>query len=220
MPVTITENVFSVIVSYAELQKQNKQLKKEHLMDSISLLKNEALEHENIRLRRLLKTSFKLDNKALIAELLTVNLVSYEHVISINKGSMFGIHIKHPVLDAHGIFGQVIRTLPLSSEVMLITDPNHAIPVQINRTGLRTIAVGTGKLDQLHLPFLTNNTDIIPGDLLISSGLGGTFPYGYPVAVVNNVTVQPNKSFASIYATPKANLNSSRELLIIYDEIL
>jgi rod shape-determining protein MreC len=131
--------------------------------------------------------------------------VPYEHVVVVNKGSRFGVHKKQPVLDANGIVGQVIRSLPLSSEVMLITDPNHAIPVQVNRNGLRTIAIGSGLLDRLNLPFLPNNADIIPGDLLVTSGLGGTFPQGYPVAIVNKFTVQPDQPFADIYATPKAN---------------
>ena len=122
------------------------------------------------------------------------------------------------VLDAHGVVGQVIRALPLSSEVMLITDPEHAIPVQVNRNGLRTIAIGTGRLDQLSLPFLPNNADIRAGDLLVTSGLGGTFPQGYPVAIVDHLTVQPDKPFAEISATPKALLDRSRELLIVWTD--
>jgi rod shape-determining protein MreC len=101
---------------------------------------------------------------------------------------------------------------------MLITDPSHAIPVQVNRNGLRTIAVGSGQINRLNLPFLPNNADIRPGDLLISSGLGGTFPYGYPVAVVNEFKSQPDKSFASIHAAPKAFLDKSREFLIVWSD--
>jgi rod shape-determining protein MreC len=108
--------------------------------------------------------------------------------------------------------------LPFSSEIMLITDPNHAIPVQVNRNGLLTIAVGSGQLNRLNLPFLPNNADIRPGDLLITSGLGGTFPSGYPVAVVDDFTPMSNKPFVNITATPKAMLDRNRELLIVWSD--
>lgn len=217
-PLEMAESVFETAFAYVELRKENKLLKKKQLIDSIKLLKFAALENENIRLRSLLENSFKLGEQVLVAELLSVNLVPYEHVVVVNKGSRFGVHVKQPVLDANGIVGQVIRSLPLSSEVMLITDPNHAIPVQVNRNGLRTIAVGSGQLDRLNLPFLPNNADIQEGDLLITSGLGGTFPQGYPVAVVDSFTIQPNKPFAKIIASPKAKLDRSRELLIVWSD--
>ncbi len=216
MPVDFVEETYQSISSYAELKKQNEELRQQQLTDSIKLLKFAALANENIRLRGLLENSFKLDEQVLAAELLSVNLVPYEHVVVVNKGSRFGVHEKQPVLAADGIVGQVLRSLPLSSEIMLITDPNHAIPVQNNRNGLRTIAIGTGYLDKLNLPFLPNNADIKPGDLLVTSGLGGTFPQGFPVAVVDSFTVQPNKPFANVFATPKAQLDRVRELLIVW----
>jgi len=217
-PVEMAEQAYNTVISYDELKKENTRLKKKQLIDSIKLLKFEALENENIRLRGLLENSFKLGEQVLVAELLSVNLVPYEHVMVVNKGARFGVHEKQSVLDANGIVGQVVRSLPLSSEVMLITDPNHAIPVQVNRNGLRTIAIGSGQLDRLNLPFLPNNADIVPGDLLVTSGLGGTFPQGYPVAVVDNFTAQPNKPFANIYATPKAKLDRIRELLVVWSD--
>ena len=217
-PIEMAEQTYDTVISYNELKKENERLKEKQLVDSIKLLKFESLENENIRLRGLLESSFKLGEQVLVAELLSVNLVPYEHVMVVNKGSRFGVHEKQAVLDANGIVGQVVRSLPLSSEVMLITDPNHAIPVQVNRNGLRTIAIGTGQLDRLNLPFLPNNTDILPGDLLVTSGLGGTFPQGYPVAVVGNITVQPNKPFANIFATPKAKLDRVRELLVVWSD--
>lgn len=216
LPAELTDNVFNSAISYKELRNENKLLKRKQLLDSIKLLKYDALENENIRLRGLLENSFKLGEQVLVAELLSVKLVPYEHIVVVNKGSRFGVNVKQPVMDANGIVGQVIRSLPFSSEVMLITDPNHAIPVQVNRNGLRTIAIGSGQLDRLNLPFLPNNADIVPGDLLVTSGLGGTFPQGYPVAVVAGFSVQPNKPFADIYAVPKAKLDKSRELLIVW----
>lgn len=206
------------VISYVELQKENHRLKEIQLINEAKLLKLAALEKENIRLRMLLENSFQLGEQVLIAELLSVKLMPYEHTVVVNKGSRFGVHPEQPVLDANGIVGQVIRALPSSSEVMLITDPDHAIPVEVNRNGLRTIAFGTGQPNRLHLPFLAKNADIVPGDLLVTSGLGGVFPAGYPVAVVDKFESRPDKSFANIYATPKARLDSSREFLIVWSD--
>ncbi len=217
-PIQMSEELYDTVVSYQELKRQNKALIEKQLIDSVKLMKFEALENENIRLRGLLENSFKLGERVLVAELLSVNLVPYEHVMVVNKGSRFGVHEKQSVIDGNGIVGQVIRSLPMSSEVMLITDPNHAIPVQVNRNGLRTIAIGSGQLGRLNLPFLPNNADILVGDLLVTSGLGGTFPQGYPVAVVEKVTAQPNKPFARIYAKPKAKLDRVREVLVVWSD--
>lgn len=216
LPTVLIERTANSISSYTALKKENERLREEQLIQQTRMLKFAALEKENIRLRALLENSFKLGEQVLIAELLSINTGPYEHIVHVNKGTRFGVHPQQPVLDANGVVGQVIRTLPLSSEIMLITDPNHAIPVQVNRNGLLTIAVGSGQMNRLNLPYLPNNADIQPGDLLITSGLGGTFPQGYPVAVVDEFTPEPNKPFASITATPKAMLNRNRELMIVW----
>jgi rod shape-determining protein MreC len=216
LPSAIVNRASESLGSYATLIKENSDLRDEQLVRQTQLLKLEALEKENVRLRALLENSFKLGEQVLIAELLSINTMPYEHILVVNKGTHFGVHPQQPVLDANGVVGQVYRALPLTSEIMLITDPNHAIPVQINRNGLLTIAVGSGQLNQLNLPFLPSNADIRPGDLLITSGLGGTFPQGYPVGVVDEFTTQPNKPFASITATPKSLLDRNRELMIIW----
>lgn len=190
----------------------------DQLIHQTRLLKLAALEKENIRLRALLENSFKLGEKVLVAELLSVNMAPYEHIVAVNKGTRFGVHPQQPAMDANGVVGQVFRSLPFSSEIMLITDPNHAIPVEVNRNGLLTIAVGSGQINRLILPYLPNNADIHPGDLLITSGLGGTFPRGYPVAVVDEFTSQTNKPFAMVTATPKAMLDRNRELMIVWSD--
>lgn len=218
LPVDSFESLSGTVISYVELQKENRRLKEMQLVNDARLLKLAALEKENIRLRVLLENSFQLGEQVLVTELLSVKLAPYEHTVVVNKGSRFGVHAKQPVLDANGIVGQVIRALPNSSEVMLITDPDHAIPVEVNRNGLRTIAFGTGQPNRLHLPFLANNADVVPGDLLVTSGLGGGFPAGYPVAVVDKFESRPDKSFANIYATPKAQLDKSREFLIVWSD--
>ncbi|MCK5870359.1 rod shape-determining protein MreC [Methylococcaceae bacterium CS1] len=217
LPSSLLNKTIQSFKGYEELLNENRQLKREHLINNAKLLKFADLEKENIRLRSLLDSSFKLGEQVLVAELLSVNLAPYEHVVVVNKGNRFGVSKGQAVLDENGIVGQVAKALPLSSEIILITDPNHAIPVQVNRNGLHTIAIGSGQLNKLNLPFLPNNADIMPGDLLITSGLGGVFPQGYPVAVVSSFVEQPDKPFAIIQAEPSAALNTSRELLIVWN---
>ncbi len=216
LPSELLAKVTDSTTSYATLKKENTQLRQEQLIHKTRLLKFDALEKENIRLRALLENSFKLGEQVLIAELLSINMTPAEHIVLVNKGTRFGVHPQQPVLDGNGIVGQVFRALPLSSEIMLITDPSHAIPVQVNRNGLLTIAVGSGQINRLNLPYLPNNADIRPGDLLVTSGLGGTFPQGYPVGVVDEFTQLPNKSLPTVTATPKALLDRNRELLIVW----
>jgi len=204
------------LVGRARLLEENQRLRQEVAELKRRTLKYEALRKENDRLRAFLDKSFKLGEQMLVAELLAINMVPYEHKVLVNKGSQLGVHIGQPVLSVDGIVGQVVRVTPVSAEVLLITDPSHAIPVQVNRNGLRTIAVGTGRIDRLELPNLPNNADVRPGDLLVSSGLGGVFPQGYPVAVVTEVKVQPGKHFARIQARPTAALDRIREVLIVW----
>ena len=214
LPTEISTRVTDSVKSYSALQTENRMLKKTQAVDQMRLLKYEALEKENIRLRALLDSSYELGEQVLITELLSVRISpAYENIVVVNKGSRFGVYPQQPVLDANGVVGQVFRALPLSSEIMLITDPNHAIPVQVNRNGLLTIAVGSGELNRLNLPFLPDNADIRPGDLLITSGLGGVFPQGYPVAVVDPFKPPANKQ---VTATPKAALDRNRELMIVW----
>jgi rod shape-determining protein MreC len=214
-PTRFVQDIAENVSSYAELVAENRRLKDEALVLKTKLLKFAALEQENIRLRGLLDTSFKVGEQVLIAELLSINLAPYEHVVAVNKGSRFGVHPGQAVFDGNGVVGQVLRVAPYSAEVMLITDPSHAIPVQINRNGLRTIALGTGQIDRLALPYLSSNADVQVGDLLVTSGMGGVFPQGYPVATVT--AIAPQKSpFAKISAVPVAQLDRNRELLLVW----
>jgi rod shape-determining protein MreC len=200
------------------LQKENDVLKQQVLLYKTDLLKLDNLEKENIRLRALLEKSFVLGEQVLVAELIAVNQAPYDHIVVVDKGTHFGIHPKQPVLDANGVFGQVLRVSPFSAEIMLITDPNHALSVEVSRNGLRTIAVGSGQYNRLNLPFLPNNADILPGDTLVTSGLDEVFPQGYPVATIDQFISQPNKPFADISATPIAQLDKSREVLIVWSK--
>ncbi len=216
LPVQVTEQTLSYFISYDALHAENIRLKKQMLLHRTDLLKLDTLEKENIRLRALLEKSFKIGEQVLVAELISVNQAPYDHIVVVDKGTHFGIYPKQPVLDAAGIVGQVIRAFPLSGEIMLITDPNHAISVEVQRNGLRTIAIGSGHYNRLILPFLPNNADILPGDVLVTSGLDDVFPQGYPVALVNRFAQQPNKPFADISATPIAQLDKIREVLMVW----
>lgn len=216
-PTRFVRDTINNVTGYTALLAENRRLKDDELVLKTKLLKFEALEQENIRLRGLLDTSFKVGEQVLIADLLSINLVPYEHVVVVNKGGRFGVHPGQAVFDGNGVVGQVLRVTPYSSEVMLITDPSHAIPVQINRNGLRTIALGTGQIDRLALPYLPSNADVQVGDLLVTSGMGGVFPPGYPVATVT--AISPEKSpFAKISAVPVAQLDRNRELLLVWSD--
>jgi rod shape-determining protein MreC len=193
-----------------QLQEENVSLQKAQRQ------KMEALEIENIRLRELLDSSFEVGEKILVAELMSVNLDPYKHQLVINKGELNQTYPGQPLLDADGVMGQVVHVGPYTSTAVLITDTSHAIPVQVNRNGLRTIALGSGTINRLELPYLPNNSDILVGDLLITSGLGGRFPPGYPVATVSTIEQDPGQAFARITATPMAKLDRSREVLLVW----
>jgi rod shape-determining protein MreC len=198
------------------LQEENASLHTQQLLLKAQMQRLAALEAENMRLRELLDSSFQVGERVLVAELLSVDLDPYKHQIGINKGEFDDIYPGQPLLDADGVMGQIVHVGPLSSTAMLITDPAHAIPVQVNRNGLRTIALGTGSINRLELPYIPNNADIRKGDLLTTSGLGGHFPPGYPVAVVESVEIDPGQAFASVIATPRAHLDRSREVLLVW----
>lgn len=216
-PTRLVQSVRESVSGYTELYAENQRLREEELVLKTRLMKFATLEQENIRLRGLLETSFKVGEQMQIAEVLAVNLFPHEQVLVLNKGSRFGAHVSQPVFGATGVVGQIVRVTPVSAEVLLITDSNHGIPVQVNRNGLRTVAVGTGQLDQLALPYLSGSADIQPGDLLVTSGMGGIFPPGYPVATVTDIAVQGNP-FAKVVATPVARLDRLREVLLVWSK--
>lgn len=200
-----------------ELQEDNASLRTQQLVLNTQLQKLEALEAENRRLRALLDSSFQVGKRPmLIAGLLSVDMDPYRHQIELNKGTLDHLFEGQPLLDSQGVMGQLIHVGPFTSTAMLITDPSHAIPVQVNRNGLRTIALGTGAIDRLELPHIPDNADIRVGDLLVTSGLGGRFPPGYPVAEVINVEQDPGHAFSHVTARPRALLDRSREVLVVW----
>jgi len=133
----------------------------------------------------------------------------------INKGGRDGVVVNEAVVDGNGILGQVARLGPWSAEVILATDPEHAIPVQVTRNSLRSIAVGAGNSGELVLPYLAVNSDVKSGDLLVSSGLGGVFPAGLPVARISGVRREANQLLAQVRAQPLASVDRDREVILL-----
>ncbi len=219
IPFATSEWASETFVSRETLEKENQELKTEHLLLKAQLQKLNALESENVRLRELMGSTQDVGEKVMISELLAVDLDPYTRQIVINKGSNDNVYNGQPLLDAKGVVGQVIEVNPFSSRAMMITDPSHAIPVQVNRTGMRAIAVGTGDFTNgLELPHIPNNADIQKGDLLVTSGLGGRFPAGYPVAYVAQIEIDPSQSYAMVTAHPSAQLEHIREVLLVWRE--
>jgi rod shape-determining protein MreC len=216
LPGSVSDWFGESLSSRRDLQEENASLRTQQIMQKVQMQRLAALEAENIRLRELLDASFEVGEKRLIAELMSVNLDPFQHQIVINKGTLDGVFPGQPILDAEGVMGQIVHAGPYTSTAVLITDTSHAIPVQVNRNGLRSIAIGSGTINRLELPYIPNNSDILPGDLLITSGLGGRFPPGYPVAKVGAVQHDPGRSFAQVIAEPLAQLNRSREVLLVW----
>jgi len=138
--------------------------------------------------------------------------------IVLNKGSREGVHEGQSLIDSRGVMGQVVHVGPFTSNALLITDPSHALPVQVNRNGLRAVAIGTGPLNRLRLSHVTNDADIAEGDTLVTSGLGGRFPRGYPVGRVVSIERDKGRPFASIVVEPSAELERNREVLLVWSE--
>ena len=216
LPSEVSGYVSESLRSNTSLQDELQRLRTQLLLQSARLQKLEALERENIRLRSLLDSSFEIGERVTIAKLVKVALDPYKHLVIINRGSWDEVYLHQPVLDAHGVVGQVMRVAPKDSQVILISDPSHAIPVQINRTGMRTIAFGSGKINRLELPYIPNNSDVREGDLLVTSGLGGIFPAGYPVGVITSATIDPGRPFAQVSAEPAAKLDRVREVMLVW----
>lgn len=216
-PVLVGRWASETIQTRHQLSRSNAELSEENLRLHAQLQRLDALEAENMRLRDLLGSSFKVGDRVSVAELVAVDLDPYKQQVLVDKGRRSGVFEGQAVLDANAVMGQVIEVNPFTSKVLLITDASHALPVQVNRNGLRTIAEGTGRINELELSNLPNNADIRAGDLLVTSGLGGHFPFGYPVARVTRVDRIPGRPFARVQAEPSAHLDRVREVLLVWD---
>lgn len=215
-PVSLWRWLQETTAARNDLLLENSRLNAERLLTQARLQRFAALESENARLRAMLDATSRVRDQVQVGEIMSVSSNPFRHTLVIDKGTQDGIYDGQAMIDANGVVGQIIEAGLLSAQGVLISDPDHALPVEINRNGLRTIAVGTGEFDRLDLPFLPNNADIREGDLLVTSGLGGSFPPGYPVGIVADVTRIPQGPFAQISARPAAALNQVREIMLIW----
>ena len=202
--------------SKKELQTENSRLRAEILLTAARLQRLTSLEAENNRLRDFLEARRRVQDEVRVVTIMAVDANPFKHNIVLDLGSSQGVDAGQAIINADGIIGVVMEAGPLTSDAILISDPGHALLVEVNRNGLRTLAYGTGEFGRLDLPGLPNNADIRTGDLLVTSGLGGTFPSGYPVAVVDTVTRIPQDAFAEVTATPTAALDQMREVMLIW----
>jgi len=198
------------------LRADKARLEAELRVAQFRLQRYEALEAESQRLRALRENTAGVADRFIIGDIMDVDLDAFRERVLVDKGASQDVFVGQAVLDSGGVFGQVARVEQYTSEVILISDPAHAIPVQINRTGLRTVAVGTGDTSRLKLPYLPTSADIQVGDLLVTSGLGGGFPVGYPVGTVARVRRDPAQSLAEVDVRPAAALDRSRELMFVW----
>jgi rod shape-determining protein MreC len=197
------------------LEAQNAALLKQNRDLSMKLMRFEALASENAELRGLRQALPMVADHWMAAEVVDVELNPLRQRLLINRGARNGVFKGQAIMDNYGLLGQTTRVGPWSSEVILVSDPEHAVPVEIERTGVHTIAVGTGDPDSLVLPDLPANADVKPGDLLLTSGLGGVFPQGYPVARIAEIRRDAAQA-AQIRATPLARLNALHEVTLVW----
>ncbi|TFG86532.1 MAG: rod shape-determining protein MreC [Chromatiales bacterium] len=197
---------------------ENTALRRESLIASAELQRMAALRAENTRFRALLDSKSRVPDRVVVGEILAIDMDPLRHRVILNKGGRDGAHVGQALLDAGGVVGQITRDRGDSAEALLVTDPDHAVPVEVVRNGLRTIAMGTGDLERLSLPFMTRNADIKAGDLLVTSGLGGAFPAGYPVGTVTKVDGSSGDAFLEVAATPAASLDRLREVLLVFQQ--
>lgn len=214
-PVQFGADVAGSLKSRTGLISENERLKAQNLMLSSKAQRFEALQQENARLRELLDSSSSFQHHVLVADVLAIETTPSARQIVLNKGSTHGVFNGQPMVDANGVIGQIAHVGPFSSTGLLITDARHALPVRLNRSGLRAIATGGEAQDKLALSFVSSNADVQIGDLVVTSGLGRRFPPGYPVGKVAQVSLEPGATFATILVQPSARVGQTREVLLV-----
>lgn len=215
-PYQVKDWVSMNTTSRTQLEQKNVSLEKERLILLGKLQRSAELAAENLRLRQLLNATELLMQSVLVTEVIGVSPNPANHFVTVNRGRVDGVYVGQPVLDAEGLMGQVIEVFDNYSQVLLITDLNHALPVQVLRNGLRSVAEGSSDYNQMSLRFVSPTVDIQEGDKLVSSGLGGRFPVGYPVGTVSSIIKNPGEKFMDIKIKPSAKLDKSRHLLLVF----
>ena len=215
LPIQLHHWYMQGVTDLALLESELLQVKTENLMLKVRLQRLDSTELELDRLQRLLGTTGRMTTQSLrVASVLYYSSSPISQYLTINKGGMDGVKTNQAIIDAYGVLGQVISLTPVSSRVLLITDPDHQLPVRVQRTGQRGILTGLGH-DRLNLDFVPLSSRVEVGDILVTSGLGGVFPPGYPAAEVTSVTQNPGMSYLTIKAKPLSDINSSYEVLVL-----
>lgn len=205
-----------VLADQGQLIEENRLLREQLLMLSHRVQRMASLAAENVRLRELLDAAQRGDIPYITAELLSLDSDPFTHQMVIDRGRSDGVYVGQPVMDASGLIGQVISVSAYNSRVLMVADASFAVPVQINRNGLRFIVQGTGRYDALDVLHVPDTADIRVGDLLVTSGLAGRFPKGYPVARVAEVVHDPGAPFAEVVSEPVAQTERSRQFLLLF----
>jgi rod shape-determining protein MreC len=201
--------------SLSTLKDENRQMREQQVLNSQLLQQSRQLQAENAYLRKLLDASERTHLKTVMSEILYDARDPFSRKVIIDRGDSHGIKPGHPVIDDLGVVGQVTRVFPFTSEITLLTDKEHAIPVQVLRSGVRSVAYGRGQTGELELRFMASNADIQPGDVLTTSGIDGIYPAGLAVATVMTVDTKTSDAFARILCQPAAGVSSHRQLLVL-----
>ena len=219
IPARVSTWIDDVFVYRTDLLEENEYLREELLVAQQELQLLESLASENSRLLELNDATQAIEGEVVPAEIINISPDPYSKRVLINKGARDGVFAGQPLIDANGLMGQVDEVLPFTSWVLLITDSHHVTPIEVNRNGERALARGSrSTATELELEFVTQTQDMLAGDLLVSSGMGQIYPKNYPVAEIISVYVDPGQDFASIRAKPLAQINSTRHVMLVFDQ--
>jgi len=214
-PGMLWDQMSGYLENQGKLARENTQLRQQHTVYAAQLLQLQILQNENSQLRKLLDVSQHADYPMQMAEIVYTERDIFKRKVYVDKGSQNNIVAGQVVMDEIGLVGQVTRVYPWMSEVTLITDKDHAVPIQVLRTGLRAVTFGSGDISNLALRYMPISSDIQVGDVLVTSGIDGTYPPGLPVAKVIQIQRDAAYPFARIVCTPMAGVDQHRQLLII-----
>lgn len=214
-PGILWDDFSTYIDSQGNLARENQQLRQQQTLYATQLLQMQILQTENTQLRKLLDVSEHADFPMQMAEIVYVERDIFKRKVFVDKGSQKNVAAGQVVMDETGVIGQVTRVFPWLSEVTLITDKDHAVPIQVLRTGLRAVVFGAGDISNLSLRYMPISSDLQVGDILVTSGIDGTYPPGLPVAKVTQIERDPAYPFAKISCTPLAGVDQQRQLMII-----
>lgn len=218
LPIDIAAHVGEYFSTQAQLVAENEQLRARSLAYAQDAQRFQAAQAEADHLRRLIGAAERLAVRATPAEVLYAGRDPYSHMVFIDRGAAHGVIAGSPIADEHGIVGQVTRVHALVSEVTLVTDRDHAVPVQVVRNGLRAVAFGGGASGMLELRFMSAVADIQNGDQLVTSGIDGTYPAGIPVAEVVRIERDAEQTFARAFCRPVAGIDRGRYVLVLANE--